>query len=67
MTGTITRVVADRGFGFIKGDNGTDYFFHRQEVGGGLDFAHLKPGARVAFEEQHGPKGPRAGSVRPIS
>ena len=67
MTGTITRVVVDRGFGFIKGDNGTDYFFHRQEVGVGLDFAHLKSGDRIAFEEQQGPKGPRAGSVRPIS
>ncbi len=67
MTGTLTRVVADRGFGFIKGDNGTDYFFHRQEMGGGLDFAHLTSGDRGAFEEQHGPKGPRAGSVRPIS
>ncbi len=66
MTGTMTRVVADRGFGFLKGDNGTDYFFHRQEVGGG-DLAHLLPGARVAFEEQQGPKGPRAGSVRPTS
>jgi cold shock CspA family protein len=67
MTGTITRVVADRGFGFIKGDNSTDYYFHRQEVGGGLDFARLKPGDRVTFEEQHGSKGPRAGSVRPTS
>lgn len=67
MTGTITRVVADRGFGFIKGDNGNDYFFHRQEVGGGLDFARLTSGDRVTFEEQQGPKGPRAGSVRPIS
>jgi len=34
MTGNMTRVVADRRFGFIKGDHGTDYFFHRQEVGG---------------------------------
>lgn len=24
MTGTITRVVVDRGFGFVKGDNSTD-------------------------------------------
>ena len=67
MTGTITRIIADRGFGFINGDNGTDYFFPRQEVGGGLDFARLKSGDRVTFEEQRGPKGPRAGSVRPIS
>ena len=27
----------------------------------------LAVGDRVTFEEQHGPKGPRAGSVRPIS
>jgi cold shock protein len=67
MIGTIVRVVAGRGFGFIKDDNGTDYFFHQQELGGGLDFASLQVGDRVTFEEQRGPKGPRAGSVRPIS
>ncbi|MGI8828184.1 MAG: cold-shock protein, partial [Candidatus Limnocylindria bacterium] len=27
--GTIKKIVADRGFGFITGEDGKDYFFHR--------------------------------------
>ena len=62
MNGIIKRVVSDRGFGFIAGEDGTDYFFHRDELDG-LDFANLKPGERITFEPQQGPK-PRAGNVR---
>ncbi len=65
MDGTIKKIVADRGFGFITGENGSDYFFHRDQLGGGLDFDRLKPGERVSFETQQGPKGPRAVDVRP--
>lgn len=67
MNGTVKRVVQDRGFGFITGENGVDYFFHRDELRAGLDFRHLKPGDRVTFEEQQGPKGPRAADVRSAS
>jgi cold shock protein len=63
MNGIIKRVVSDRGFGFIAGEDGTDYFFHRDELHG-LDFANLKPGERVTFEPQQGPKGPRGVNVR---
>ena len=28
-TGTIKRVIADRGFGFIAADDEKEYFFHR--------------------------------------
>ena len=42
MNGIIKRVVSDRGFGFITGEDGTDYFFYRDELHG-LDFANLKP------------------------
>jgi CspA family cold shock protein len=63
MNGIIKRVVSDRGFGFIAGEDGTDYFFHRDELHG-LDFANLTPGEHVTFEPQQGPKGPRAGNVR---
>ena len=31
--GTIKRIVADRGFGFIAGADGTEYFFHRNSIG----------------------------------
>ena len=43
MKGTITRLVADKGFGFIKGEDGVDYFMHRSAVQGG-QFEELQPG-----------------------
>jgi CspA family cold shock protein len=62
--GTIKKVVADRGYGFITASDGTDYFFHRTGLDASLDFDRLLGGERVAFEVQSGPKGPRATHVR---
>ncbi len=32
MTGKIVRLVRERGFGFIRSENGQDVFFHRTEL-----------------------------------
>ncbi len=61
-TGTIKRVVKDKGFGFIRDERGQEYFFHRSAVDG--DFTRLTEGQQVAFEEERSDKGPRAASVR---
>jgi CspA family cold shock protein len=63
-TGTIKKVIADRGFGFITADDGKDYFFHRSSIEAPLDFDRLAGGEKVEFEVQQGPKGPRAARVR---
>ena len=63
-TGTIKKVVADRGFGFITGEDGKDYFFHRNGLQLSLDFDRLAGGEPVEFEVQQSPKGPRAVNVR---
>lgn len=60
--GIIKKVVADRGFGFITGDDGKEYFFHRSGTDG--DFDGLRGGERVTFTIEVSPKGPRAASVR---
>jgi CspA family cold shock protein len=62
-SGTIKRLVRDRGFGFIRDDNGQEWFFHRSAVTDG-SFDHLNEGQRVTFEEEPSAKGPRAGNVR---
>jgi cold shock protein len=59
-TGTIKKVVADRGFGFITAEDGKDYFFHRGALTAPLDFDRLVGGERVSFEIETSPKGPRA-------
>ena len=61
--GSIKRLVRDRGFGFIRDDNGLEWFFHRTAVADGT-FDQLNEGQRVTFEEEPSAKGPRAGNVR---
>lgn len=48
-TGTIKRIVKDRGFGFIRNDEDhDDLFFHLSELVG-VKFEQLEPGMRVAY------------------
>jgi CspA family cold shock protein len=62
-TGTIKKVVADRGFGFITAEDGKEYFFHRNALQAPLDFDRLSGGESVSFEIEASPKGPRAVQV----
>ena len=66
-TGTIKKVVADRGFGFISGDDAKEYFFHRNSLDTSLDFDRLAGGEKVEFEIEQSPKGPRASKVQAAS
>jgi cold shock protein len=65
-TGTVKKVVADRGFGFITADDGKDYFFHRDSLEASLDFDRLVGGEKVEFEMEASPKGPRAVRVKSV-
>jgi cold shock protein len=63
-TGTIKKVVAERGFGFISASDAKEYFFHRNSLDSSLDFDRLVGGERVEFEIEDSPKGPRANRVQ---
>jgi CspA family cold shock protein len=63
-TGTIKRIVADRGFGFIAADDEKEYFFHRGGLDATLEFDRLVGGEKVEFDVEASPKGPRANRVR---
>jgi cold shock protein len=62
-TGTIKKVVSDRGFGFIAAEDGKEYFFHRDGLDSTLDFDRLVGGEKVEFDVEASPKGPRAAKV----
>jgi len=66
-TGTIKKIVADRGFGFIVAEDAKEYFFHRNALDASLDFDRLVGGERVQFEIESSPKGPRAEQVHRLS
>lgn len=59
-----TTVVRERGFGFVRGDDGKEYFFHRSGVVGVGVFEDLSEDTPVTIEEEPGsPKGLRASHV----
>lgn len=66
LTGTVKNVVADKGFGFILVDGGTEeYFFHSTSCLR-TKFDQLVRGTRVQFTATTGAKGPRAEDVSAI-
>lgn len=53
---------AEKGFGFIEGENGADVFVHFSAIA--MDgYKTLEEGAEVEFEVVEGAKGPQAANV----
>jgi len=66
VTGTIKRIVREKGFGFITPDDGSeDVFFHRSRRGPRIEFEELREGEEVEFQTRPGEKGPQAFNVKP--
>ncbi|HUH05540.1 MAG TPA: cold shock domain-containing protein [Kofleriaceae bacterium] len=63
-TGTVKKVISERGFGFISAPDGSEYFFHKDGLASSLDFDRLVGGESVSFEIEKGPKGDRAVKVQ---
>lgn len=62
MKGTIARIT-DRGYGFIKPEEGDkDVFFHAHSLAS-ASFDDLREGDAVTYEVEDGPKGPSAANV----
>ncbi len=69
MQGQINRIMKDKGFGFIKGEDGQDYFMHFSACRDKRDFddycRKIDSGEEVLveFTPTQGSKGPRAEDV----
>lgn len=64
--GRIKKIIPDRGFGFVRADDGNEVFFHRTELTL-VDFDRLEEGQVVEFDIVDSPKGPRARNLRAAS
>ena len=66
VRGKIKKLVRDRGFGFVRGDDGKEVFFHRSGLAA-TDYDSLSEGDVVEYVVQEGPRGARAENVRQVS
>ena len=66
VRGRVKKLVPDRGFGFVRGDDGKEVFFHRSGLGAN-DYDSLSEGDVVEYVVQEGPRGPRAENVRSVA
>jgi CspA family cold shock protein len=65
MKGRVKWFNEKKGYGFIEKDEGGDIFVHHSDIAS-EGFRTLQEGQTVQFDEQMGPKGPRATDVRPL-
>src|SRR5437588_10902486 len=64
--GRIKKIIPDRGFGFVRADDGNEVFFHRTELTT-VDFDTLQEGEEVTFDIVDSPKGPRARNLQKVA
>jgi CspA family cold shock protein len=66
--GTVVRLIRDRGFGFIRVDDGAEVFFHHSAMEPG-EFDTLREGEQLDFVMEQDPRGrgTRASNVRRAS
>lgn len=62
MNGTVIRLFSDKGYGFIKGEDGKEYFFHRSALKN-APYSRLEEGTEVTFEDADTAKGLRAEDI----
>ena len=65
LRGTVARLKVDKGYGFVRSDDGREFFFHRSDLLDMLDFEQLREGQAMTFEEAQSTKGLRAKALRP--
>ncbi len=64
-TGTVSKFIDEKGFGFITPDGGgKDVFVHHSDINMN-GFKTLSPGQRVNYDLAQEAKGPKASNVTP--
>lgn len=68
MRGVIKWFNNVKGYGFLTGQDGRDFFVHHSDLRCDRKTRDsLKGGEEVEFEESAGPKGPKAANIRLVA
>jgi len=66
LTGKISNLVSDRGYGFIRTADGHNWFFHLTDLVPPLEFNKLRKGDSVEFRIKKMPSGSKAGAAESV-
>jgi len=67
MQGIVKTYLPDKGYGFIEGDDGNDYFFRKESFTDAAQIDTIGDGVFVTFDERATPKGYRADRLSLVS
>ena len=67
MKGTVKWFNSTKGFGFIEGEDGTDYFVHHTAIKSEDDHKSLREDENVTFDIAETEKGKQAQNVEVVS
>lgn len=56
MRGTVVRMIRDRGFGFVRCEDGTEVFFHHSSLPRGI-FDTIQEGQEMEFDIENDVRG----------
>ncbi len=62
MNGTVKWFNAEKGYGFITGEDGKDIFAHYSAIQG-EGYKSLENGQKVSFDVTQGARGPQAANI----
>ena len=62
MNGTVKWFNAEKGYGFITGEDGKDVFVHYAAIQG-EGYKALENGQKVSFDVTNGARGPQAANI----
>ncbi len=66
MKGQVKNFNKEKGYGFITGENGKDYFFHYSSLNV-EGFKTASVGQKVEFDEEEGERGLRATNINIVA
>lgn len=63
MKGKVKFFASKKGYGFISGDDGKEYFVHHSKITGTDGYRNLENNQKVSFDIEHSDKGDSAINV----
>jgi len=67
LAGEVVKLIEDRGFGFLRTDDGREFFFHLADLMPGVNFEEIEVDERFTFQVKKDPSENKAGAAQSVT